>query len=151
MTLWAAYLNCSFPVGIRQKSWQSSSLFLKPSSQVLTKPGNGNRSSVTSKVPISFVCSGHSGYHYHLNGIFLFLFADPFVCTLKSGFEMEGKKPLHFLSESSHARSVEPTDLLAIMKKMSFTFQLLPATNFLTSIFSFSFCQLIVIISMFWQ
>lgn len=37
---------------------------------------------IASKLPISFVCSGHSGYHYHINGIFVFLFAGPVVCTL---------------------------------------------------------------------
>lgn len=37
---------------------------------------------IASKLPISFVCAGHSGYHYHINGIFVFLFAGPVVCTL---------------------------------------------------------------------
>lgn len=101
---------------------------------------------ITSKVPISFVCSGHSGYHYHLNGIFLFLFADPFVCTLKSDLKWRGKKPsfIFIFSESSHARSVEPTDLLAIMKEMPFTFSFLLPLILWLPFFSFSFCQLIV-------
>lgn len=73
----AQFKQCSieliFPVGILWQMYSngSSSLFWNLSSQALRKSGRGSNRQITSKVPISFVCSGHSGYHYHVNGIFL--------------------------------------------------------------------------------
>jgi hypothetical protein len=78
----AVLLNAFFLCGFFDR--QEAAAF----SKTLQGRCSGNRrqeaiyGQIASKLPISFVCSGHSGYHYHINGIFIFLFAGPVVCTL---------------------------------------------------------------------